>query len=176
MDTLIINYKIHLTEAGCAPGAGKWGAQANLDRDIGPVLPYLNALLRNAQYDHENQILIWSEQGHSYALRSIDIRIANVDDLAQAEALTSNLVARINEVWKGRDGITPRLSQKKMPSVLEIYKLLPGTNCNQCHHRTCMAYAAGLQRGKAKVEICPLLLQPEYAGNKEKILALLSDD
>ena len=39
--------------------------------------------------------------------------------------------------------------------ALEIYKLLPKTNCKKCGYPTCLAFAMKLATGKVEVEACP---------------------
>ncbi len=39
--------------------------------------------------------------------------------------------------------------------ALEIYKLLPKTNCKKCGYPTCLAFAMKLAAGKVDVELCP---------------------
>ena len=39
--------------------------------------------------------------------------------------------------------------------ALDIYKLLPKTNCKKCGHPTCLAFAMKLATGKVEVEACP---------------------
>ena len=36
--------------------------------------------------------------------------------------------------------------------ALDIYKLLPKTNCKKCGHPTCLAFAMKLATGKVEVE------------------------
>ena len=74
MDKLIENYEIELVEAGCAPGSGRWGVQVNLFTDISAVFPYLNAVMDNARYDHQNQVLAFRERGRAYAFRPYELR------------------------------------------------------------------------------------------------------
>lgn len=38
---------------------------------------------------------------------------------------------------------------------LEIFKQLPRTNCKDCGHPTCLAFAMALASGKATLELCP---------------------
>lgn len=38
---------------------------------------------------------------------------------------------------------------------LEVYRLLPRTNCGKCLQRTCMAFAGAVLRGEAAPERCP---------------------
>jgi len=41
---------------------------------------------------------------------------------------------------------------------LEIYKLLPKTNCKECGFLTCLAFATALANGKSSVDACPAIL------------------
>ena len=38
---------------------------------------------------------------------------------------------------------------------IEIFKLLPKTNCGECGVPTCLAFAMGLAAGKAELTACP---------------------
>ncbi len=40
---------------------------------------------------------------------------------------------------------------------IEIYKMLPKTNCRKCPQGTCMAFAVALSKGEASVDDCPEL-------------------
>jgi len=55
---------------------------------------------------------------------------------------------------------------------LQLYKLLPCTNCKQCG-MTCMAFATRLALREVKLEQCPPLLQPEYAEQLGKLRDLI---
>jgi len=39
---------------------------------------------------------------------------------------------------------------------IEIFKLLPKTNCGKCGVPTCLAFAMALAAGKAELASCPL--------------------
>ena len=169
---LIADYEIQLVEPGCAPGAGRWGAQVNLNNDISAVFPYLNAILNNAWYDHQNRVLIWGEQGQRYAFRPDQILVARVQDQRHARQIVRDITDKVNDIWQERDNITPCFTEKKLPSLIDIFKLLPRTNCKQCGYLTCMAYAADLRQGMVDLEECLPLAQPGYAGNREKISGL----
>lgn len=50
-----------------------------------------------------------------------------------------------------------------MISVMEVYQLLPKTNCKRCGLPTCMAFAVGLLGREKKIEDCaPLLEEAKY--------------
>ena len=176
MGKLIEDYEIQLVEPGCTPGAARWGGLASLPSDISDVFPYLNAVLANAWYDHDNKVLIWREPGQTYAFRPNEIRVAQVHDPSEARQILSVIVDKVNKVWEERDKIIPRFAERKLPAVLDIFKLLPGTNCKQCGYPTCMAFAADLRQRMTQLEQCAPLSQPEYAENKKKLKELTSAD
>jgi acetyl-CoA decarbonylase/synthase complex subunit gamma len=58
-------------------------------------------------------------------------------------------------------------------SPIEIYKLLPGTNCKECGETNCMAFAAKLVNREATLQECPSLLEQKYVNSFEKLWSLL---
>lgn len=169
MDRLAKNYEIQLIEPGCAPGASHWNALLSFPNDISDVFPYLNALFESVWYDHENKTLIWREEDQTYAFRPREIRIAQVQDTQDAREIANEIITRINRIWEDREQTTPRYTERKAPPVIEIYKLLPRSNCRQCGYSACMAFAADLRKGKVLVEDCPPLCQPEHLAKKDRI-------
>ncbi len=169
MEKLIPDYEVELAEPGCAPGAPRWSAQVRLYRDIGEFLPYLNASLKNGRYFHEAQALIWNEQGRVYAFRPREIRIAPIEERVAAIELARQITERVNQLWAKRAEITPRFEEWKLPGIVDLYKLLPGTSCQKCAFSTCMAFAAALRGGRAKPDQCPDL-SPK---NRVAIMGLL---
>ena len=176
MNKLIEDYEIQLVDPGCAPDAARWGGQANIPDDISDVFPYLNTVLENAWYDHRNKVLIWKEEGQTYAFRPHEIRVAQIHEPSQARQILGRIIDRVNQVWQERDKITPRFAERKLPAILEIFKLLPQTNCRQCGYITCMAFAADLRQGMTSLEQCLPLSQPEHAENRKGLSDLISSD
>jgi ArsR family metal-binding transcriptional regulator len=177
MDELIKVYEFKVIEAGCAPGSGRYGLQVDITDDISPVFPYLNASLNETRYDHQNCILIWREKDQAYALRPHEIKIVQaegINDLPKSCELVSEIVERLNSVWRDREHITPCFIEKARPSVMDIFRLLPKTNCKRCGYSTCLVYAADLLEGKTRLECCSILLEPENAEIHQKLMGILS--
>jgi len=80
------------------------------------------------------------------------------------------VVGLVNRVWKEHERIVPSFKERKLPTVYDIYKLLPGTNCNECGYSTCLACAADIRNEVISLDRCPLLSKPEYAQNREQTL------
>jgi len=176
MENLIQSYEAKVVEAGCAPGAGRYGLQLDIVEDISPVFPYLNAILSETVYDHRNSILIWREQEHAFALRAHRIEIARfggIDEPAALSGISAQIVARINHVWRTREQITPCYQEKARATVVAIYRLLPKTNCKKCGYITCLAFAADLREGKVKLAACVPLSAPDCTGAREKLAVML---
>ncbi|MDK6028772.1 acetyl-CoA decarbonylase/synthase complex subunit gamma [Ignisphaera sp. 4213-co] len=63
----------------------------------------------------------------------------------------------------------------KPPTPIEVYQLLPKTNCGKCGEPNCMAFAVKLVNFDATVEQCPPLVEDKsYAESLQKLRALLS--
>ena len=59
-------------------------------------------------------------------------------------------------------------------SAMDIYKLLPKTNCKKCGESSCMAFATKLQNKKVMVETCPIMNAPKFEEKKKQLIELLS--
>lgn len=57
---------------------------------------------------------------------------------------------------------------------MEIYQLLPKTNCKICGEATCMAFAVKLIKGGAKIEECTPLEEEKYKKKLERLKEILS--
>ena len=65
--------------------------------------------------------------------------------------------------WENRDDIQPSYEGAPKPTLIEILKLLPRTNCNKCGVPTCMVFAVRMAEGVNGVEDCPGLDQENRA-------------
>ncbi len=163
MDDLIQSYHLRLATSACHRDAEWFRATACLHSDISEVLPYANAELENADYDHDAKTLLWTGNKKKYAFRPREIDVAPVADRREAAALVNGIVATINDIWSRREEITPDFQGKKPPpKTLEIYKLLPRTNCRECGFPSCMAFAAALRTDSTKRSLCPYLSEQCY--------------
>jgi ArsR family metal-binding transcriptional regulator len=170
---LITQYDLQMCAPACVPGSKTWSARAQLDASIDAVLPYLNARLQGADYDHAARVLVWKDQGHSFAFRSREIKAAPALDREEATALIDSAVALANQVWRERASITPRRERRSRPNLMQVYRLLPHTNCGRCGCATCMAFAAGVLEGKRELALCTALDDPERAETRRFLLELL---
>jgi len=170
---LISHYQLELLSPPCLPGAATWSARASLDADIAAVLPYLNAQLVGAEYEPGAKVLIWKDRGHKYAFRSREIKAGPVQDREEAQRLVDRAVALANKAWSEREHCEPLYEKRTAANLMQIYRLLPRTNCGECGCGTCMAFAAGLREEYTELACCPVLEQPTYEENRRRLLVML---
>jgi ArsR family metal-binding transcriptional regulator len=162
-EELIRGFEARLAEIDCRPGADWYRALIRLHDDISEALPYLNAELGpSADYNSNSGVLLWKHGGRTYAFRPTEIAIAPVYDNGEAQDLAGSIIETVNDIWKRRGSITPKFEARKpFPNVLDIYRLLPGSNCGKCGLPSCMAFAAELRTDPAKSSLCPFLSEGE---------------
>jgi ArsR family metal-binding transcriptional regulator len=173
-DNIITDYQHELIEDHHSFGSGRYGLRVMLPMDISPAFPYLNAVLDDTIYDHENSILIGFSNRKRYAFRPHEIQLGMVADPSDVSGIIKEVVDLVNRVWKDRKSIEPNLTERKIPPVFEIYQMLPRTNCKECGYPTCLAFAADLRNGKVTPEDCIKLSKPEFQESREKINSIFT--
>ncbi|UCH43828.1 MAG: hypothetical protein JSW16_04640 [Dehalococcoidales bacterium] len=172
MGNLITEYRCELVANPHSHGSGRYGIRVMLTNDISTVFPYLNAVLDGTWYDHENSIFIGMVRRYRCAFRPHEIQVAANADPTTMPLIVSEVVSQVNQVWEERDGIEPSFTERKLPPVYHIFRLLPRTNCKQCGYTTCLAFAADLRDDKVLLQQCPPLSRPENKGIRRQIVAL----
>lgn len=171
---LVKRFELEVTSPPCDPGAEQFIAVARLPTDIGKVLPYLNATLQGAVYDHQACVLTWKKGEHSIAVRPTEIHISNLVDRYEAVRAMEEMVTLINRTWERRGEIKPSYEHRRRPTPMEVYKLLPGTNCRACGLATCFQFALQLLSGQVSLQQCPALLEDPFSYKRRELEALLA--
>lgn len=169
---LIDGYEIDLYCPACDPGAEVWAATVTTVVELCELMPYVNAVVEKGEYTPSVPTLVWREGAHKVFLRSRQLGISNLSDRAHAESEVARIVQFLNETWDERESITPDVSTRSKPKVLEVFKLLPRTNCGECGVPTCMAYAVALAEGDKSLDDCPPLMLEAAAQKREKLAEL----
>lgn len=170
---LIDNYNLEIFTPPCHPSAERYAARARLTVDISEFLPYLNAALSGAQYRPQAGALIWKKSQHHVAFHAFEILVSNVEDRIEAQQELEQVIRMVNDTWRRRHEIEPDYSERKRPTSMAIYRLLPNTNCRACGEATCYSFALKLTAGKVKLQDCPVVQEPEYAQNLAELEELL---
>ncbi len=148
----------------CVADQSKIRLTAHVSGDLAPAMPYLNAVMPNASFTPASQTLTYMDGHRMVALYPHRIMIAKADEIVDAWLVLDGIRLLVEQTWAGRDAITPVYETRQRPPALEIWRRLPGTNCGLCGERTCMAFAARLWLGEARLQQCsPVFTPPEQA-------------
>ncbi len=170
------DYDLHLEAPACEPGAEYWNATARFQDDISDVFPYLNAAWKNAIYSPAAKQLTYQMTDRAVALKECEITISNLPDRDSATIELEKIIAEINRIWMDRENLTPLYAPRKRLVAMEIYRLLPQTNCKACGQATCFAFASKVTVGEADVRACtPLSEEEQYADKRQALLAMLAE-
>jgi ArsR family metal-binding transcriptional regulator len=173
---LVDKYDLEVVTPPCEPGGERFSAVARLVTDIGEVLPYLNATLRGAAYTAAAPALIWTKAGHRVAFHPYQIAVSNVADRDAAIHELDEVVKLVNRTWERRAEIQPKFDERHRPVPMEVYKLLPQTNCKACGQPTCFVFAAKLTLGQVDLPACPVLQEPRCADRLARLADMLGAD
>ncbi len=172
---LIQRYTLEVFTPPCEPGAERYSAIARLVVDIRDAFPYLNAALRGAVYTPSVPTVAWKKAGHNVNFQPYQIAISNVEDRDAAAREIEGLIKLVNQTWDRRDEIQPDYETRHRPTALDIYKLLPRTNCRECGQPTCYTFALKLVAAQVKLADCPTLERAEWADRLVQLQAIVID-
>ena len=172
---MIDSYDLEMLTPPCDPGSPRLVAKAHLAVDIGPVLPYLNAVLSGAAYLPEAGSLTWKDEEHTIAFHRREIAVSDVEDRADAERVIDDLIELVNRTWNQRGEIVPNVAARPRPTPMAVYKLLPGTNCEDCGVSSCWQFGLKLIAGEVNTTDCPELFKPEYVSRLPELKDLIGE-
>ena len=146
---------------------------AQLSDDIHEVLPYLNATLKGTIYNHAAGILTFKKDGAMITLYPTTVTMAKVDDEAHAKVLMEWLKELVNGTFENRENIQPNYERGTTLRALDVFRLLPGTNCKGCGEPSCLAFAVKLANREIEVVKCTPLFSAEYQEKQNVLIELL---
>ncbi len=156
----------------CIATTNKMRLKSKFASDVSEIMPYLNAIMPNATYNHNGPILAFVKGDRLFALYSQEMTLAKAINTTDAHEMLDWLKNFINDTYERRNSITPDYTLKFRPKPLEIYSWLPRTNCKECGELTCLAFAAKLLLGEQRVEKCAPLFTKKYADIRESMLQI----
>jgi len=163
---LLTGYTLEIFRSKCNAGAETLHCFAHLDDDVGAALPYLNTVLGGFAYTREPPSLTLKSSGKLITIHPRKIAVNALQDEEQAEKIVAWLQREINSAWDNRAEIEPSEHGVQQPTLLEVLKLLPKTNCRECGEPTCMVFAVRVMEGARDHTGCPAL-----QGEKREALA-----
>ena len=136
------------------------------------VLPYLANLPGVLGYKPDVPALTFRRKPGFLTIYSDEVIFTQVLDTETGQQLFNDLVEAINTTWASREHLNPVTETRKPTRHLDLYELLPKTNCKECGEMTCLAFATKLFIREVEPEACLPLFEDE--GHKEKRDILLS--
>ena len=167
---LISTWQISYSLSPHAKDSLEMEAAALLDVDLTEALPFLNAELTGARYTPKVPALIWMFGDHQIGILKDRIVVDHVHEDEDPTTLFEQIAKIINRIWTSREAIEPRHTPRTFRQPLEIFALLPQTNCRLCGEATCYSYALKLTAGVAELTACKPLFDPH--SNQEKLTRL----
>jgi ArsR family metal-binding transcriptional regulator len=152
---LLTGYREEISRPTCNNTFQSLHCIAFLDEDISGALPYLNAILGGDSYIKDPPSVTFKSQGKLITVHSRKIAVNALRDEAEAHSILEWIKQEINNAWDNRATIVPKFDGKSKPHILEIYKLLPKTNCRKCGQPTCMMFASLATEGVKGYGDCP---------------------
>ncbi|NNG01129.1 MAG: hypothetical protein HKM93_17190 [Desulfobacteraceae bacterium] len=145
---------------GVDDSCGSRGAKFNLDWDISPLFPYINAVVEGAQYYEKPDYIRFLLSDRLCAFHPRHGAFTPAWDIGEAIEYLNRLSTFIIGIQKRVHDITPDHRKYKPASPVDIFRLLPATNCGECGYTTCLAFAAALARNRTLTVECPHLDPP----------------
>jgi DNA-binding CsgD family transcriptional regulator len=137
-----------------------WSLSFKPDQETAFLFPYINGVLDDALwYEHPEHVTFLFE-GYRCVLYP-DLAAVHFFETRQgALAFIPRFMNYLETLDRDKERILPNLNQIRHISVLDIFRLLPRSNCRDCGFTTCMAFSAAVAKGKAVADQCPGLAQP----------------
>lgn len=137
------------------------------------VIPYLATLPSVIAYNPATATLTFRRQPGFLTIYPNQAIITQVKNIEEGMELLAALRDAVNAVWEKRDELIPEVSRRSAARPLDLWELLPKTNCGQCGEATCMAYAFLLMQGKKLLGECPTLQSDSKFINQRATLETL---
>ena len=152
---LLKSYTKNVLRGENNPNLASMYSFAELQEDIRDVLPYLKLVFKDAVYSDEIPFLTLNMGVRKITLYSRKIVINALKDEDEAEIILRCLQRIINDIWDKRLEIKKQGESLNLPDCIEIFNMLPQSNCRECGHASCMTFSLLLSEGIRRPEDCP---------------------
>lgn len=141
---------------------------------LAEVIPYLAALPGVLAYNPETRTLTFRRPQGFMTLYPHQVYITQVKDVEEGLELLQALKEAINATWEHRDELVAVVTARRIPRPLDLWTLLPQTNCKQCGEATCLAFAVALlQQARTLAECIPLRNDVAFTDHRATLEAIL---
>jgi ArsR family metal-binding transcriptional regulator len=141
---------------------------------LGEVLPYLATLPGIIAWNPDALTLTFRRPHGFMTLYNDKVYITQVVDTNEGLELFAALKDAINAVWEKRAELLAVTMRKNAPRHLDLWQMLPQTNCGQCGETACLAFAVALiQHTRVLTECLILQNDSHFADRRVALEALL---
>jgi ArsR family metal-binding transcriptional regulator len=169
---LLKDYTFETSLPECNTFAETINAIASLSDDIGEVLPYLASVIKLCSYDDNTKILTFKRDGKGIAMYPRQIAVTKLRDRDETKQVLEDLKALINITYENRNNIQPCYKKGGELKYLDVFKLLPGTNCGKCGQPTCLAFATKLVQQEVNIAQCSPLFSERFEEKRKRLLEM----
>ncbi len=158
----------------CLAEPGKIIVIGKPDLSLAKVIPYLATLPGVIAYNPETLTLTFRRQRGFLTIYSDKVYITQVADSQEGIDLLHALADAVNVTWEKRAELVAATIARRAPRWLDLWELLPQTNCKQCGEMTCTAFAAALSQQKRILNEClPLFSDPAFSDRRATLEAMI---
>jgi len=143
----------------CLAEPGKIIVIGKPDHPLDKVIPYLATLPGVINYNPEAYTLTFRRQPGFLTIYPDKVYITQVRDAGEGLELLAALKDAVNATWEHRAELVAATAARRAPRHLDVYTLLPQTNCKQCGEASCLAFAVLLIQQKRSLPECIPLQQ-----------------
>lgn len=137
-----------------------YSAKFVLDHEISGLFPHINATIEDAEYFKNPEYIKFTYKDHLCILHPKEGLFTPIENKSEAIDYLQLLLEFISSLELHGREIEPDFRRNEPVSPLDIYSLLPGSNCKKCGYNTCLAYAAALSRQYTSLTKCSFLAAP----------------
>jgi len=141
------------------------------------VMPYLARVITNATYSEKDGWIVFKKGLKIITIyKDSFVAMTYINDKDEARDILKSIEEKAKEAWEKRDQIDLSKPLKDTSiTALDIYKLLPKTNCRECGELTCLAFAVKILNSEKNIRECkPLFKEEKYQKFANKLLDLLT--
>jgi len=173
-----MNYllSIYLTKSlPCLAEPGKLIVIGKPSRPLDQVLPYLATLPGVISWNPQALSLTFRRQPGFLTFSPDQVQIIQVTDMQEGLELLDALKDAINTVWERREELVALTTSRRAPHHLDLWGLLPRTNCKQCGEASCLAFAVALIQGNRILDEClSLQAEADFSVQRGALVSMLS--
>jgi ArsR family metal-binding transcriptional regulator len=158
----------------CLAEPGKIIVTSRPNRPLDEVLPYLASLPGVIAYNPGAGAVTFRRPSGFLTVYPERVFITQVKDVQEGLELLASLKDAINATWEGRAELAAATGARRAPRPLDLWTLLPQTNCRACGEETCMAFACNLLLQKRELAECePVYREEMYTERRITLEAIL---